>query len=55
MIKDNKDGSATCMFEYGEDFGKLYLKRTGKKKITERGIGNWLKKLLMEYLKNESK
>lgn len=49
-ITDNKDGSATCEIEYNDDFVKSYLKHTKRKKATQRGVGNWILKLLKESL-----
>ena len=53
-IKDNADGSALCEFSFEEDFGRLYLRKTGKKRITKKGVGNWILYLLEKHI-NESR
>lgn len=48
--KEYKDGSALYTFEITEEFRQLYLRETGKKRATEKGMGKYIVKLLTDYV-----
>jgi len=47
-IKENDDDTCTIDFETSDSFDKWYLQETGKKRVTKRGISNFIRDLLMK-------
>ena len=45
-IVDNPNGSSLITFETNEAFDQMYLKKTGKKRLTKKGLGNYIKEIL---------
>lgn len=43
---ENKDGSATLKFETNKAFDKMYLEQTGKKRVTKKGLANYVLELI---------
>ncbi len=52
-VVDNPDGTCTIDFETNDAFDKWYLEETGKKRVTERGLSNWIRKLLIKAWEEE--
>jgi len=47
-IIDNDDGTCTIEFETNDAFEQMYLEDTGKKRITKRGLSNYIKDIIMK-------
>mgnify|MGYP003980633535 CR=1 FL=1 len=45
-VTDNPDGSANIEFETNDAFDQMYLKETGKKRLTQKGLGNYVTKMI---------
>ena len=45
-ITENTDGSATMEYEVNDEFKQVYLKATGKKRVTIAGLNKWVLKSL---------
>tara|TARA_R110000824_G_scaffold33584_3_gene107591 strand:+ start:4209 stop:4478 length:270 start_codon:yes stop_codon:yes gene_type:complete len=43
---DNPDGTASVEFETNDEFDQMYLKETGKKRLTQKGLGNYVEKMI---------
>ena len=52
-IIENDDDTCTIDFETSDSFDKWYLKETGKKRVTKRGISNFVRDLLMKAYNKE--
>lgn len=52
-ITENDDDTCTMDIETSDSFDKWYLKETGKKRITKRGISNFVRDLLMKAYNKE--
>ena len=52
-ITENDDDTCTMDFETSDSFDKWYLKETGKKRVTKRGISNFIRDLLMKAVNKE--
>jgi len=47
-VLDHDDGTSTITFEVNDMFEKMYLEETGKKRITKRGLSNYIKDIIMK-------
>jgi len=47
-IKENDDDTCTIDIETSDSFDEWYLQETGKKRVTKRGISNFIRDLLMK-------
>lgn len=47
-VTENKNGSLSYEFEYDEDFALYYKMKTGKKRITQKGISKFILEILEE-------
>lgn len=47
-VLDHDDGTSTITFEVNDAFEKMYLEETGKKRITKRGLSNYIKDIIMK-------
>ena len=52
-IIDNDDGTCTIEFETNDAFEQMYLEETGKKRITKRGLSNYIKDIIMKANKKK--
>ena len=43
---ENEDGSATIEFQTNKAFDRMYLAETGKKRVTKKGLSNYILELL---------
>ena len=50
---DNQDGTCTVEFETNDAFDKFYLKETGKKRVTKKGLGNYIIELLTNAIEEK--
>jgi hypothetical protein len=51
-ITDNPNGSASIVFETNDEFDQMYLKKTNKKRLTEKGLGNYITEILTKAFEN---
>ena len=49
-MDDQPDGSAIMTFETNTAFNNLYKKSKGRKRVSERGLGNYILELLQKGL-----
>ena len=47
-VIDHDDGTSTITFEVNDAFEQMYLEETGKKRITKRGLSNYIKDIIMK-------
>ena len=47
-IVDHDDGTSTITFEVNDAFEQMYLEDTGKKRMTKRGLSNYIKDIIMK-------
>lgn len=47
-VIDHDDGTSTITFEVNDAFEQMYLEDTGKKRITKRGLSNYIKDIIMK-------
>jgi hypothetical protein len=52
-VTDKPDGGAEIIFETNDEFDQMYLKETGKKQLTEKGLGNYITKILTKAFENK--
>ena len=52
-IADNPNGSSLITFETNEAFDQMYLKKTGKKRLTKKGLGNYIKEILTKAIEEK--
>ena len=52
-MKDNPDGSCTMTFDTNKAFDNLYKKDKGRKRVSEKGIGNYILELFRKGLAKE--
>ena len=52
-IVDNPNGSSLITFETNEAFDQMYLEKTGKKRLTKKGIGNYIKEILTKAIEEK--
>jgi len=52
-VIEHDDGACTVEFETNDAFDKMYLEKTGKKRVTEKGLGKYINDLLLKAIKNE--
>ena len=52
-IVDNPNGSSLITFETNEAFDQMYLKETGKKRLTKKGLGNYIKEILINAIEEK--
>ena len=52
-IVDNPNGSSLITFETNEAFDQMYLKKTGKKRLTKKGLGNYIKEILTKAIEQK--
>ncbi|MDA7495734.1 hypothetical protein OAL45_00290 [bacterium] len=52
-IVDNPNGSSLITFETNEAFDQMYLKKTGKKRLTKKGVGNYIKEILTKAIEEK--
>ena len=49
-MNDQPDGSCIMSFETNKAFGELYKKEKGRKRVTQKGIGNYILELFRKGL-----
>lgn len=52
-VVDNPNGSSSITFETNEAFDQMYLNETGKKRLTKRGLGNYIKEILTKSIEEK--
>jgi len=52
-IVDDPNGSSLITFETNEAFDQMYLKKTGKKRLTKKGVGNYIKEILTKAIEEK--
>jgi len=52
-MKDNPDGSCTMTFDTNKAFDNLYKKDKGRKRVSEKGIGDYILELFQKGLDKE--
>jgi hypothetical protein len=52
-MKDNPDGSCTITFDTNKAFNESYKKAKGRKRVTQKGIGNYILELFQKGLDKE--
>tara|TARA_R110002020_G_scaffold42227_1_gene124050 strand:+ start:236 stop:454 length:219 start_codon:yes stop_codon:yes gene_type:complete len=52
-IVDNPNGSSLITFETNEAFDQMYLEKTGKKRLTKKGVGNYIKEILTKAIEEK--
>ena len=52
-MKDNPDGSCTMTFDTNKAFDNLYKKEKGRKRVTQKGMGNYILELFQKGLDKE--
>jgi hypothetical protein len=52
-IVDNPNGSSSVTFETNEAFDQMYLKETGKKRLTKKGVGNYIQEILTKAIEEK--
>ena len=53
QMVDNPDGSCDMEFETNSAFGKLYKKEKGRKRVSKKGIENYILELFQKGLDKE--
>ncbi len=54
-VADHDDGSSTVEFEANDAFIKYYLKQTGKKRVTNKGLSNFILNIIKESIDKDKK
>lgn len=49
---EHEDGTMTIEFDTNDAFDKMYLEQTGKKRITKRGLSNFIYDLIEKSITN---
>ena len=52
-MKDNPDGSCTMTFDTNKAFDEVYKETKDRKRVTQKGIGNYILELLRKGLDKE--
>jgi hypothetical protein len=52
-ITDNPNGLSSIEFETNDAFDQMYLNETGKKRLTKRGLGNYIKEILTKSIEEK--
>ena len=52
-MKDNPDGSCTMTFDANKAFDESYKKAKGRKRVTQKGMGNYILELFKKGLDKE--
>ena len=52
-MKDKPDGSCDMTFETNKPFDELYKEAKGRKRVTQKGIGNYILELFKKGLAKE--
>ena len=52
-MKDNPDGSCTMTFDTNKAFDEVYKEAKDRKRVTQKGIGNYILELLRKGLDKE--
>ena len=52
-LKDNPDNSCTMTFDTNKAFDESYKKAKGRKRVTQKGIGNYILELFQKGLDKE--
>ena len=52
-MKDNPDGSCTMTFDTNKAFDEVYKEAKGRKRVTQKGIGNYILELFQKGLDKE--
>ena len=52
-VKDNSDGSCTVTFDTNKAFDELYKKEKGRKRVSNKGLGNYVLELIRKGLDKE--
>ena len=52
-MKDNPDGSCDMTFDSNKAFNDLYKERKGRKRVTKKGLGNYVLELILKGLNKE--
>ncbi len=49
-VVDNDDGTSTIIFETNKAFDELYKKEKGRKRVSKKGLGNFILELFEKGL-----
>lgn len=52
-ITENEDETLNVEFETNDAFDKFYLKETGKKRVTKKGLSNYIIELLTKSIEEK--
>ena len=52
-MKDNPDGSCTMTFDTNKAFDEVYKEAKDRKRVTQKGIGNYILEILQKGLDKE--
>ena len=52
-MKDNPDGSCDMSFDSNKAFDDLYKEEKGRKRVTKKGLGNYVLELIIKGLDKE--
>ena len=52
-MKDNPDGSCTMTFDTNKAFDGAYKKAKGRKRVTQKGMGNYILEIIEKGLNKE--
>lgn len=52
-VVDNPNDSSSIIFETNAAFDKMYLKETGKKRLTKRGLGNYILEIITKAIEGK--
>ena len=52
-MEDQPDGSCTMTFDTNKAFDEVYKKAKGRKRVTQKGIGNYILELFQKGLDKE--
>ena len=52
-MKDNPDGSCTMTFDTNKAFDEVYKETKDRKRVTQKGIGNYILEILQKGLDKE--
>ena len=52
-MKDNPDGGCTITFDTNKAFDEVYKEAKGRKRVSQKGVGNYMLELLQKGLDKE--
>jgi len=52
-VADNPDGSSLITFETNEAFDQMYLKNTGRKNLTDKGLGSYVIEIITKAIEGK--